>query len=222
MRDPAAGGVDGPELPDLVVLEVGVDEGPQGWPLGAERARRRCGRGGERRSGLVAWSRVGPWTRVLLPGRHGPAAVGPHSLWRAAQGRRICGGEGTAMCRARYALDGRATGSSPCRRSRRVAAGHTAGCRRAPRGVRLRSKVSVVPDVRTRLRSTTSASPWSARRHLAPRRVMRRHHRAAIRFLRTWLKKQGGLPRRLITDQRRSSPAAHRTVTPSVLHRSQP
>ena len=82
--------------------------------------------------------------------------------------------------------------------------------------VRLRSKVSVVPDVRTRLRSTTSASPGSARRHLAPRRVMRRHHRAAIRFLRTWLKKQGGLPRRLITDQRRSSPAAHRTVTPSV------
>ena len=88
--------------------------------------------------------------------------------------------------------------------------------------VRLRSKVSVVPDVRTRLRSTTSASPGSARRHLAPRRVMRRHHRAAIRFLRTWLKKQGGLPRRLITDQRRSSPAAHRTVTPSVLHRTQP
>ena len=63
------------------------------------------------------------------------AAVGPHSLWRAAQGRRICGGEGTAMCRARYAFDGRTTGSSPCRRSRRVAPGHTAGCRRAPRAV---------------------------------------------------------------------------------------
>ena len=39
------------------------------------------------------------------------------------------------MCRARYALDGRTTGSSPCRRSRRVAPGHTAGCRRAPRAV---------------------------------------------------------------------------------------
>ena len=27
MRDPAAGGADGPELPDLVVLQVGVAEG---------------------------------------------------------------------------------------------------------------------------------------------------------------------------------------------------
>ena len=47
MGDPATGGADGPELPDLVVLEVGVDEGPQGRPLGAERAhasRRSSGR----------------------------------------------------------------------------------------------------------------------------------------------------------------------------------
>ena len=31
MGGPAAGGAVGPELPDQVVLEVGVDEVPQGW-----------------------------------------------------------------------------------------------------------------------------------------------------------------------------------------------
>ena len=41
MGGPAAGGALGPELPDVVVLEVGVDEVPQGRPLGAERARGR-------------------------------------------------------------------------------------------------------------------------------------------------------------------------------------
>ena len=39
MGDPAAGGAVGPELPDLVVLEVGVAEISQGRSLGAERAR---------------------------------------------------------------------------------------------------------------------------------------------------------------------------------------
>ena len=42
MGDPAAGGARGPELPDVVVLEVGVAELAQGWPLGAEGARGRC------------------------------------------------------------------------------------------------------------------------------------------------------------------------------------
>ena len=44
MGGPAASGADGPELPDLVVLEIGVDKVPQGRPLVAERARerRRC------------------------------------------------------------------------------------------------------------------------------------------------------------------------------------
>ena len=42
MSNPAAGGTDGPELPNLIVLEIGVDEGPQGRPLEAERARGRC------------------------------------------------------------------------------------------------------------------------------------------------------------------------------------
>ena len=44
MGGPAASGALGSELPDLVVLEVGVAEISQGRPLGAERARerRRC------------------------------------------------------------------------------------------------------------------------------------------------------------------------------------
>ena len=41
MGNPAAGGALGPELPDLVVLEVGVAEISQGRPLGAERAPRQ-------------------------------------------------------------------------------------------------------------------------------------------------------------------------------------
>ena len=46
----------------------------------------------------------------------------------------------------------------------------------------------------------------------------RRNRRAAIRFFRTILKKQGRPPRRLIPDQLRSYPAAHRTAMPSVTH----
>ena len=46
----------------------------------------------------------------------------------------------------------------------------------------------------------------------------RRDRRAAARFFRKLLKKQGGLPRRLVTDKQRSYSAAHRTVMPSVVH----
>ena len=46
MGGPAASGAVGPELPDLVVLEVGVAEISQGRPLGAECARGRCRRAG--------------------------------------------------------------------------------------------------------------------------------------------------------------------------------
>ena len=46
----------------------------------------------------------------------------------------------------------------------------------------------------------------------------RRDRRAAIRFFRKVLKRQGRLPRRLITDKLRSYSAAHRTVMPSVPH----
>ncbi len=48
----------------------------------------------------------------------------------------------------------------------------------------------------------------------------RRNRRAAIRFFRKLLKRQGCVPRRLITDKLQSYPAAHRTVMPSVVHRT--
>ncbi len=46
----------------------------------------------------------------------------------------------------------------------------------------------------------------------------RRNRHAAVRFFRKLLKRQGYLPRRLITDKLRSYPAAHRQVMPSVPH----
>ncbi len=46
----------------------------------------------------------------------------------------------------------------------------------------------------------------------------RRNRRAAVRFFRTLLKRQGSVPRRLITDKPRSYPAACRSVMPSVVH----
>ena len=46
----------------------------------------------------------------------------------------------------------------------------------------------------------------------------RRNRRAAARFFRKLLKRQGSEPRRLITDKLRSYSAAHRTVMPSVIH----
>ena len=46
----------------------------------------------------------------------------------------------------------------------------------------------------------------------------RRNRRAAVRFFRKLLKRQGRVPRRLITDKLRSYPAASRTVMPPVVH----
>ena len=46
----------------------------------------------------------------------------------------------------------------------------------------------------------------------------RRNRRAATRFFRKLLRRQGCEPRRLITDKLRSYSAAHRTVMPSVVH----
>jgi len=48
----------------------------------------------------------------------------------------------------------------------------------------------------------------------------RRNRRASVRFFRKLLKRQGCVPRRLITDKLRSYPAACRTVMPSVVHYS--
>src|SRR5713101_5860469 len=46
----------------------------------------------------------------------------------------------------------------------------------------------------------------------------RRDRRAAARFFRKLLKRQGSVPRRLITDKLRSYAAARRAVMPSVVH----
>ena len=46
----------------------------------------------------------------------------------------------------------------------------------------------------------------------------RRNKRAAKRFFRKLLKRQGREPRRLLTDKLRSYSAVHRTVMPSVVH----
>ena len=48
----------------------------------------------------------------------------------------------------------------------------------------------------------------------------RRNRRAAVRFFRKLLKRQGRVPRRLITDKLCSYSAACRTVMPSVVHRT--
>ena len=48
----------------------------------------------------------------------------------------------------------------------------------------------------------------------------RRDRRAAVRFFRKVLKGQGRSPHRLITDKLRSYSVAHRTVMPSVVHRT--
>ncbi|HZE17588.1 MAG TPA: DDE-type integrase/transposase/recombinase [Mycobacterium sp.] len=47
----------------------------------------------------------------------------------------------------------------------------------------------------------------------------RRDATAATRFVRTRLTTQCRVPRVLVTDKLRSSPVAHRAVTPSVEHR---
>ena len=103
----------------------------------------------------------------------------------------------------------------------------------------------MVSNVRTRLRAKVAAPAGPPGRHLASGRAVRqdpgaatvsvagvdedgdvldilvqsrRNRRAATRFFRTLLKRQGREPRRLITDKLRSYSAAHRTVMPSVVH----
>lgn len=48
----------------------------------------------------------------------------------------------------------------------------------------------------------------------------KRDRRAAMRFFRRALKRQGRPPWQLVTDKLRSYPAAHREVFPSVVHRT--
>ena len=92
MGGPAAGGALGPELPDLIILEVGVDEIAQGRPLGAKGARRR-----RRRAGRLTrvWPCADGWDpasrhctrgearRVFVPGWIGhPSAIETRRLKR--------------------------------------------------------------------------------------------------------------------------------------------
>ena len=80
MGGPATGGALGPELPDLVVLEVGVDEVPRVGPWGpnvrAGDAVARESPGGGGRDGLVRGHGLGSslWWRPRAGG------VRPHSL----------------------------------------------------------------------------------------------------------------------------------------------
>ena len=91
---PAAGGALGPELPDVVVLEVGVAELAQGRPLRAEGARGRCRcagcAGGAGRAGVVRGHGRCPSCVAAAGGR----PVGPPSLGGARQGSGMCGGAG--------------------------------------------------------------------------------------------------------------------------------
>ena len=103
MGDPAAGGAPGPELPHLVVLEVGVAEIAQGRPLGAEgargRRRRAGGTGGGCRAGLVRGHGRGPSCVVPRAGdRWSTFARGGATGKRHVRGRRAAettGGAGS-------------------------------------------------------------------------------------------------------------------------------
>ena len=86
MSDPAAGGALGPELPDLVVLEVGVAEIAQGSATGGRRCARAVPlRGGYRGCPYGATKR--PRLVWLLAGRPLMARV-------ASPTRRRCQADG--------------------------------------------------------------------------------------------------------------------------------
>ena len=113
MGGPAAGGAVGPELPDQVVLEVGVDEVPQGRPLRAECARGRCRRAGDVGAG---WPSRFVW--VHGRGSSFPAATGggrPSTfalVGATGKGnvRRRRDGDGTRGVRAQASPTGRPAG----------------------------------------------------------------------------------------------------------------
>ena len=110
MGGPATGGALGPELPDLVVLEIGGDKVPQGRPLGAERARERrrgvCVTGGGGRAGFVRGHGLGS-SLVAAAGRRRPStfALVAGTVKGMVQGRR--GRAATGGARRRASGDGR-------------------------------------------------------------------------------------------------------------------
>ena len=153
MGDPAAGGALGPELPDLVVLEVGVAELSQGRPLGAERARvaapsRRVTPGVPVEPvscGVMAW--VPPVWRPRAGGRRATLA-----LWGAAGKRNVRGTTGPRGSADR------------CGCRRRPAAGGAA--RHRPLSGRMIGRVSrderPSPDARPARRQAHSAAPGAS------------------------------------------------------------
>ena len=122
MGGPAAGGAVGPELPDQVVLEVGVDEVPQGRPLRAECTRGRCRRAGDLGAG---WPSRFVW--VHGRGSSFPAATGGGRrstfalVGATGKGnvRRRRDGDETRGVRAQASPTGRPAGhvSAPIRRA---------------------------------------------------------------------------------------------------------
>ena len=142
MGDPAAGGAPGPELPDLIVLEVGVAELAQGRPLGAECARgrrRRAGcTGGAGRAGVVRGHGRGPSCVAAAGGR----PVGPPSLWGARQGSGMCGGPGPRGSADRAAVD------SGRRRGGARSTGHKRAISAAYSVRRVRLRAPAPPEVR--------------------------------------------------------------------------
>ena len=118
MGDPAAGGALGPELPHVVVLEVGVAELAQGRPLGAEGARGRCRcagcAGGAGRAGLVRGHGRGPSCRG---GRGRAARRSTLALGGATREAECARGPGPRGSADRAAVDGGRRRGGPAQRA---------------------------------------------------------------------------------------------------------
>ena len=142
MGDPAAGGALGPELPDVVVLEVGVAELAQGRPLGAEGARGRCRcAGGIGRAGRTGVVRGHGRGSLLCGGRRRAARRSTLALWGAAGKRNV-----------RRIWSARIGGSGGCRRRPATGRARSTGHKRAISAAypvrRVRLRAPAPPEVR--------------------------------------------------------------------------
>ena len=122
MGGPAASGAVGPELPDLVVLEVGVAEISQGRPLGAECARGRCRRAGGVGAGWPSrfvWVHGRGSSFPAATGRGRPSTFALVGATGKGNVRRRRDGDGTRGVRAQASPTGRPAGhvSAPIRRA---------------------------------------------------------------------------------------------------------
>ena len=169
---------DGPELPDLIVLKVGVDEVPQGRLLGG----RMCAvSGAVARESPEAWwsrrSRAGSWTRVLLvvaaAGRRRPStfalvgATGKRNVRRRRHGDMWGATRGAPSADVRSANSAGAPAppcgpAGPCTTTR----DHGDGSDTRPRGRRTNGSLT-----ETRVRDWQYWREWfdgSADRHMTP------------------------------------------------------